>query len=115
LVRPPHWKVYQALDPEASRESTVDGSLGKSWREKGERESHRSPLVRPRHRKVNEPLKTVTAWQSPFDCRLDDVRGEELGLEAPGNERIRLSSFVHLPTDAFHLQRSEHGHAGHDP
>jgi hypothetical protein len=35
------------------------------------------PLVWPRHWKVDETLQAVAARQAPFDCSLDDVRGEE--------------------------------------
>jgi hypothetical protein len=37
----------------------------------------RAPLVRPRHRKINETFGPETAWQASFDCGLDDVEGEE--------------------------------------
>src|SRR5580693_3627733 len=40
-------------------------------------ESERAPLVRPGHGKINETFEAETAWQTSFDCGLDDVGREE--------------------------------------
>ena len=40
-------------------------------------ESECSPLLGPCDRKINETLKTIAAWQTSFDCRLDDIGRKE--------------------------------------
>jgi hypothetical protein len=58
--------------PEDKR-AKVDRSLRLRWR----LESERAPLIRPGHRQIDESLETKATRQASFDCRLDDVGGEE--------------------------------------
>jgi hypothetical protein len=52
-------------------------SADRSLRLRRRLESERAPLIRPGHRQVDETLETKAARQASFDCRLDDVGGEE--------------------------------------
>ena len=54
-------------------------------------ESERAPLVRPRHRKINETFETETSRQMSFDCRLDDIRRKESERQGHPDRTLALA------------------------
>src|ERR1700722_19874578 len=55
-------------------------------------EPERAPLVRPRHRKINETFETETSRQTSFDCRLDDIRRKECERQGHPDRTLSLPS-----------------------
>jgi hypothetical protein len=45
LVRPCHWKVHQALDPKAARQSTVDRRFDEGGAKESERDGSADPTL----------------------------------------------------------------------
>src|SRR3984885_3487349 len=59
------------------RRETNERGADRSLRLRQRLESERAPLIRPRHRQVDEPLEAKAPRQTSFDCHLDDLRSEE--------------------------------------
>ncbi len=55
------------------------------------RKSKRSPLVRPRQRKINETLEAVAARQASLDCRLNDIWRKESERHGHPNRSLGLA------------------------
>src|SRR5271166_4200109 len=55
------------------------------------RKSKRSPLVRPRQRKINETLEAVAARQASLNCRLNDIWRKESERHGHPNRSLGLA------------------------
>jgi hypothetical protein len=74
-VEPRHLIRFEWMDHPSREDKRA--ATDRSLRLRRRLESERAPLIRPRHRQVDETLETKPAWQASFDCRFDDLRREE--------------------------------------
>jgi integrase len=64
LVRPRHWKVHQALDPKAARQSTVDRRFDEGGGKEGEREGSAAVIDAARARgRIHEDKANPARWK----------------------------------------------------